>query len=102
MISTDWPSSRRELRMFGTVFGRWTHVCTFWVWIPDWMVQHPHLADAEEANAVKKLFPDYFTDKIRCDLKLWTAYRRSFLHLEPIYKFGMASNGCRVWTVEMG
>jgi hypothetical protein len=88
--------------MFGTFLGRWQHICTFWVRVPDWMAQFPHLVNFEAEKAVKEQWPEYFTDDVRCDLKLWTAFRRSFLHIEPIWKFGTASNGCRVWTVEMG
>jgi hypothetical protein len=66
------------------------------------MEAYPHLADSEAEKAVKEQFPEYFTDKIRCELRLWTAFRRSFLHVEPFYKYGTASNGCRVWTVDMG
>jgi hypothetical protein len=88
--------------MFGPFAGCWRYICAFWVQVPDWMAPYPHLVDFEAEKAIKERFPEYFTDRVSCDLRLWTAFRRSFLHLEPIYKFGAASNGCRVWTVEMG
>jgi hypothetical protein len=45
-------------------------------------LRDPHLADFEAEKAVKEQFPEFFTSKLGCELKLWTSFRRSFLDLE--------------------
>ena len=45
-------------------------------------LRDPHLADFEADKAVKEQFPEFFTSKLGCELKLWTSFRRSFLDLE--------------------
>jgi hypothetical protein len=101
MIATELPASRREFRLFGPFGGHLRHIATFWVRVPDGMAAYPHLADSEAEKAIKEEFPEYFTEKLDCELRLWDSFPRSFLHIEPIWKCGTASNGCRVWTVEM-
>jgi hypothetical protein len=104
ILEESWELTRREFRVFQGIPFRLdpAHVATFWVQVPDWMSEDPHLVDSEAGKAVEERVGRDFPELKRygCTVELWTVYRRDFRTMESQYGFE-ETNGCRVWVAEL-